>query len=215
MDALQVGIILGSPAAERWVASLSPRKRSCVSYDNLEPCVNKAIQNLLILKQELQQDVCKQSTSSDSTIRLPGNSSEDDNLTVRGRGSSVHSQTTPEHEKYSDFIEGALFLIIRLEKDTRETTLKFDAVKEKVCSLRKTLDVEAVRRMTLLREAVQEGVCVCVCAHVYYSIYVQCIEHEACMRDLLELKWHVSYEGRNLNRHKHGVTTTGTCYNVV
>ena len=32
------------------------------------------------------------------------------------------------------------------------------------------------------------------------------------MRDLLELTWHVSYEGRNLNRHKHGVTTTGMYY---
>lgn len=78
-------------------------------------------------------------------------------MTVKGRGSNLHSQTAPEHEKYSDFIEGALFLIIRLDKDTRETTVKLETVKEKVCSLRKTLDVEAVRRMILLREAVQEG----------------------------------------------------------
>ena len=157
MDALQTDITLGSPAAEQWVASLSPRKRSCVSYNNLEPCVNKAIQNLLILKQEFQQDVGKQSTSSGSTIRLTENNSEGNDFTVRGRGSNIHSQTASEHERYSEFIEGALFLIIRLDKDTRETTVKLDAVKEKVCSLRKTLDVEAVRRMILLREAVQEG----------------------------------------------------------
>lgn len=35
------------------------------------------------------------------------------------------------------------------------------------------------------------------------------------MRDLLELTWHVSYEGRNLNRHKHGVTTTGRCHYII
>jgi len=29
------------------------------------------------------------------------------------------------------------------------------------------------------------------------------------MRDLQELKWHVSYEGRNLRRHKDTVRTTG------
>ena len=35
------------------------------------------------------------------------------------------------------------------------------------------------------------------------------------MRDLLELKWHVSYQGRNLNRHKHGVTITGIHYVIL
>ena len=136
--------------------------------------MNKAIQSLLILKQELQQDECKPSFSSDSTIRLENIVEDDSNdLVVRGK-SSYHSQSPSEHERYSDFIEGALFLILRLDKDTRDTTLKFEAVKEKVCSLRKTLDVEAVRRMILLREAVQEGdhytllVCLylCVCMHM-------------------------------------------------
>ena len=135
--------------------------------------MNKAIQSLLILKQELQQDVHKLSFSSDSTIiRLENTGSEDDSndLVVRGRA-SYHSQSPSEHERYSDFIEGALFLILRLDKDTRDTTLKLEAVKEKVCSLRKTLDIEAVRRMILLREAVQEGdhryTWLCVCARVY------------------------------------------------
>ena len=162
---LWFNVTIGSPAAERWVASLSPRKRSCVSYSNLEPCVNKAIQNLLILKQELHQGgVCRQSTSPElksSTVRLTANISVDEanDLTVRGTASSLHFQITagPEQDKYNEFIEGALFLILRLDKDTRETMAKFDAVKEKVCSLRKTLDVEAIRRMVLLREAVQEG----------------------------------------------------------
>ena len=156
-------VTIGSPAVERWVASLSPRKRSCVSYSNLEPCVNKAIQNLLILKQELyQHGVCRQSTSPElksSTVRLTANISVDDvnDLTVRRTASSLHFQVTthPEQDKYNEFIEGALFLILRL--DSRETMAKFDAVKEKVCCLRKTLDVEAIRRMTLLREAVQGG----------------------------------------------------------
>jgi len=156
VDALQIDITIGSPAAERWIASLSPRKRSCVSYSNLEPCVNKAIQNLLLLKQEVQQDLCKHL----SGVKLTENIGEEDfvDLTVKERASNLHFQTTPsEQEKYNDFIEGALFLILRLDKDTRETTLKLDSVKEKVCSLRKTLDVEAVRRIVLLREAVQEG----------------------------------------------------------
>ena len=164
MDALQhiCAHTLGSPEAERWVASLSPRKRSCVSYNNLEPCVNKAIQNLLILKQDLQHGVVWKPFSPDSQGDLRSstiNISEDESshLSVRGRASNLHFQITPEQDKYNEFIEGALFLILRLDKDTQETTVKLDAVKEKVGSLRKTLDVEAVRRMILLREAVQEG----------------------------------------------------------
>ena len=143
------------------MASLSPRKRSCVSYSNLEPCVNKAIQNLLILKQDLHHGEVKpfspdsQADLKSSTINI----SEDDasHMSVRGRASNLHFQITPEQDKYNEFIEGALFLILRLDKDTRETTVKLDTVKNKVCSLRKTLDAEAVRRMILLREAVQEG----------------------------------------------------------
>lgn len=161
-------ITTGSPPAERWIASLSPRKRSCVSYSNLEPCVNKAVQNLLILKQEIQQDVVRKQSSSctsqhdlkSSNVRLiTENVSEggSTDLTVKGKASNIHFQIIPEQEKYNEFIEAALFLILRLDKDTRETTLKLEAVKEKVCSLRETLDVEAVRRMVLLREAVQEG----------------------------------------------------------
>lgn len=145
------------------MATLSPRKRSCVSYSNLEPCVNKAIQNLLILKQDLHHGVVWKPLTPDSQADLKSstiNISEDDTasyLSVRGRASNLHFQITPEQDKYSEFIEGALFLILRLDKDTRETTMKLDTVKEKVCTLRKTLDAEAVRRMILLREAVQEG----------------------------------------------------------
>ena len=34
-------------------------------------------------------------------------------------------------------------------------------------------------------------------------------EHEECLRDILELKWHVSFEGRQLSRIKDNLRITG------
>ena len=131
--------------------------------------MNKAIQNLLILKQDAvhhRQSYSPESLHKLSSVKLADvidviGEEDASDLTVRGRASNLHFQITEqasvEQDKYDDFIEGALFLILKLEKDTRETTLKFDTVKERVCDLRRTLDIEAVRRMILLREAVQEG----------------------------------------------------------
>lgn len=39
-----------SAEALNWLAALSPRKRSCISLRNTEPCVNKALSNLEALK---------------------------------------------------------------------------------------------------------------------------------------------------------------------
>ncbi len=36
-----------------WIATLTPRKRSCISFDNVEPCVNKAVAGLETLKDAL------------------------------------------------------------------------------------------------------------------------------------------------------------------
>jgi len=149
------------------VSSLSPRKRSCFGYRNLKPCVNKAIQNLLVLKQDLKLVTLKQSSTVGFSIEVQPPCTEnpqDNDLTVKGTAAPSLSDLNisrnishSEHDKYNDFIEGALFLILRLDKDTVETKLKLETVKERVTSLRKTLDVEAVRRMVLLKAAVQEG----------------------------------------------------------
>ena len=37
-------------------------------------------------------------------------------------------------------------------------------------------------------------------ATVEVSIIISHVEHEQCIRDILELKWHVSFEGRQLER---------------
>ena len=46
---------------------------------------------------------------------------------------------------------------------------------------------------------------------VLYSCFFFTIlaEHEECLRDILELKWHVSYEGRQLSRIKDNLRITG------
>ena len=39
-----------------WLSSLPPRQRSCVNMGQLEPCVNKAVQVLLRLKEKLEEE---------------------------------------------------------------------------------------------------------------------------------------------------------------
>ena len=140
--------------------------------------MNKAIQNLLILKQDLRLVTLKQSSTVEflTDVNSPSTTHNDvDDLTVKGMVmpslSDLHiSQhiSRSEHGKYIDFIEGALFLILRLDKDTLETKQKLEVVKEKVTSLRKTLDIEAVRRMVLLKAAVQEGANIIIVLHDIY-----------------------------------------------
>ena len=48
------------------------------------------------------------------------------------------------------------------------------------------------------------------CIGILYSHFFTILpEHEECLRDILELKWHVSYEGRQLSRIKDTLRITG------
>ena len=44
------------PEEADWLSSLPPRQRSCVNMGQLEPCVNKAAQLLMRLKERLEEE---------------------------------------------------------------------------------------------------------------------------------------------------------------
>ena len=119
----------------------------------------------------------------------------------------------------SDIIEGAVHLVERLEEDRQETLRSLAGEEVRVRQLRKDLDAEAEKRLDLLPCVVQAGrlvasPCYNVCESILVdscrtgcfsfslSLSLSLLEHEECLRDVLELKWHVSFEGRQLARMK-------------
>lgn len=87
-------------------------------------------------------------------------------------------------EDWSDgfgVVAAAIDLVRQLERDWEEAMQGLREERERVQQLQGALDVEAEKRLNLLPRVVQA-------------------EHEECSRDILELKWHVGYEGRQLGR---------------
>ena len=67
-------------------------------------------------------------------------------------------------------VSGMMNLLARLEKDRQDVLQAIEAEREKAKMLQQKLDREGERRLAILPELVQEGVCACACMHVCVCI---------------------------------------------
>lgn len=72
-----------------WLSSLSPREGSCLNLSSVEPCVNKAVSHLNVLKQRLSQ---QKRTSKEHPQKPHTRASFSDIHTSEERASKVHRE---------------------------------------------------------------------------------------------------------------------------
>ncbi|XP_064383230.1 coiled-coil domain-containing protein 178-like isoform X2 [Halichondria panicea] len=187
------------------MATLSPSHRSCIKFSSAESCVNRVVFHLSILKDQLQEinrllDASKNNQEPEFLVKVDGFSkvgtknavrSSSPRLVIEGvtTGIPIENLTvkkTAKQEKFdrNEVVGGAVILVARLEQDRQETLSSMTKERERVFCLSKGLDKECARRLNLLPSVVQA-------------------EHDELLRDLMELRWHVKFNRRQLDRVKN------------
>ncbi|KAK3089571.1 hypothetical protein FSP39_004696 [Pinctada imbricata] len=132
-----------------------------------------------------EKDRESKASSARSKMTMSSAASNRTTLSVKGIGASTDEAPKEQLEipylGAEDVIDEVITLMARLENDRMETESNLRKEKERVVRLNDRIDNLCLKRMRELPSIVQR-------------------EHEACIMDLNELQWHVSYAGRNEKR---------------
>ncbi|XP_020323256.1 coiled-coil domain-containing protein 178 [Oncorhynchus kisutch] len=176
------------------------RRRSCALVNTPSPCVNKAVCHIQELKRKVE-NWCQQSGNvqhqmshekqqKSNTFRL--NSSESvssmipTELYIEGIGLSARGERegdllSPLRKETTDVLVEVVYLIERLEADRQDAE--------------EALQSEKKRRRTLGRKIYS----ISLWKQQEFPVAVQ-KEHEACTRDISELKWHLKLRRDKLHQ---------------
>jgi chromosome segregation ATPase len=179
---------------------------SCVGLGNEGHCVTKvtfllsALQSQLVKWHEERQAAKGRApvlrTASISAVKSssPGSATYSSDLSVQGTqtGHARFLERTPDSRfnwaKADGVLNSAMQLVKKLEDNRKETSKLLEKERKKVKEMRAQVDIKAAERLKMLPAIVQK-------------------EHEHCLQNLLELKWHVDFEERQLNKIKDDVRT--------
>ena len=199
---------------------LQERVESCLHVGTDERCVEKAAETIYRLKEYLavwkkekkrvnSTDPSKESGRSSRLVKTSSpyhHSRNDSSVSFYEHESEklvVQGQRTGQMRKKYDWsnaeevIMHMMSLMKRLEEDRQSTVEKWIKERETVIKMRKILDEKAIERLTILPLLVQQGQYRArMCVRMSLLLYL--LEHERFMKDVHELKWHVSFEGRHL-----------------
>uniref|UniRef100_W5MGL1 Si:dkeyp-7a3.1 n=1 Tax=Lepisosteus oculatus TaxID=7918 RepID=W5MGL1_LEPOC len=180
----------------------SLRRRSCALVNTPSPCVNKAIHhvqelerkiegwiqqemNRRIINAHMQNVKLKQRCSHCVNLQIyisPGLCIEGKELCVREGGTS-----TPLNAETGAVLLEVIDLLGRLEADRQEAEEALKKEKERRRALGEKIDRLSLWRLQQLPAAVQK-------------------EHEACVRDISELQWHLKFKKERLQHVKDRMT---------
>ncbi|XP_069047592.1 coiled-coil domain-containing protein 178 isoform X2 [Lepisosteus oculatus] len=184
----------------------SLRRRSCALVNTPSPCVNKAIHHVQELErkiegwiQQMEREVSPQTNHSGKIVRFsttegntappiitslvsPGLCIEGKELCVREGGTS-----TPLNAETGAVLLEVIDLLGRLEADRQEAEEALKKEKERRRALGEKIDRLSLWRLQQLPAAVQK-------------------EHEACVRDISELQWHLKFKKERLQHVKDRMT---------
>uniref|UniRef100_UPI003AAA84F5 coiled-coil domain-containing protein 178 n=1 Tax=Centroberyx gerrardi TaxID=166262 RepID=UPI003AAA84F5 len=174
------------------------RRRSCALVNTPSPCVNKAIYHIQELKRKVE-NWCQQSGKFQpqmtqdkhqysKTLRFqPGDSDTESmistELYIEGIGLSTREgdPLSPLQKEMTDVLVEVVNLIERLEADRQDAEEALQKEKRRKRTLENKVD-----SLSLWKQ--QE-----------YPLVVQ-KEHEACIRDITELKWHLKLKREKLDQ---------------
>ncbi|XP_064791072.1 coiled-coil domain-containing protein 178-like isoform X1 [Oncorhynchus masou masou] len=176
------------------------RRRSCALVNTPSPCVNKAVCHIQELKRKVenwcqqagnvQHQMSHEKQQKSKTFRL--NSSESvssmipTELYIEGIGLSARGERegdllSPLRKETTDVLVEVVYLIERLEADRQDAE--------------EALQSEKKRRRTLGRKMYS----ISLWKQQEFPVAVQ-KEHEACTRDISELKWHLKMRRDKLHQ---------------
>ncbi|CAB1326386.1 unnamed protein product, partial [Coregonus sp. 'balchen'] len=184
------------------------RRRSCALVNTPSPCVNKAVCHIQELKRKVenwcqqsgnvQRQMSHEKQKNSKTFRL--NSSEyvssmmPTELYIEGIGLSARGERegdllSPLRKETTDVLVEVVYLIERLEADRQDAE--------------EALQSEKKRRRTLGRKMYS----ISLWKQQEFPVAVQ-KEHEACTRDISELKWHLKLGRDKLHQVKDRMIKT-------
>ncbi|XP_066545763.1 coiled-coil domain-containing protein 178 [Amia ocellicauda] len=189
----------------------SRRRRSCALVNTPSPCVNKAIQHIQELEkkiedwfQQLENAPFRTPTEknhTDKVVRFPSMSSNiakppvtslmSNCLCIEGMGlyTTEKGTSTPLREETGAVLSEVIDLIGRLEADRQEAEEALKLEKKRRKTLGEKIDRLSLWRLQQFPVAVQK-------------------EHEACMRDISELQWHLKFKKERLTQVKNRLMQT-------
>ncbi|XP_054452577.1 coiled-coil domain-containing protein 178 isoform X2 [Anoplopoma fimbria] len=187
-------------------AVCSGRRRTCALLNSPSPCVNNVIYHIQELKMTVE-NWCQQSGKYQpqinhdkhqysKTLRFQSRDSDTESVTstelfVEGIAISARESCplSPLLKKINDVLGEVVYLIERLEADRQYAEEALHKEKRRKIFLENKVD-----SISLWKQ--QE-----------HSFVVQ-KEHEACIRDITELKWHVQLEGEKLDQAQENLSHT-------
>ncbi|KAM4605255.1 LOW QUALITY PROTEIN: coiled-coil domain-containing protein 178 [Polymixia lowei] len=178
------------------------RRRSCALVNTPSPCVNKAIYHIQELKRKVE-NWCQQSgkfqpqmaqdkQQYSKTFRVQPSDSDAESIStelyIEGIGLSTKGELhkgvlSPLRKETTDVLVEVVYLIERLEADRQDTEEAFQKEKRKKRLLESKIDSISLWKQHEYPYAVQK-------------------EHEACIRDIAELKWHLKRRKDKLDQGK-------------
>ncbi|KAJ8012188.1 hypothetical protein DPEC_G00066080 [Dallia pectoralis] len=181
------------------------RRRSCALVNTPSPCVNRAVCHIQDLKEKLE-DWCQQSGNvkhhvshekhpQRTTIRIHSSESESSRMSTElyiegiGLGAREDSLFPPLHKETTNVLVEVVYLIERLEADRQDAEEALRTEKRKRRTLGRRIDTISVWKQQEFPVVVQH-------------------EHEACARDIRELKWHLKRRRDKLCQVKEKMTKT-------
>ncbi|KAM3866206.1 LOW QUALITY PROTEIN: uncharacterized protein ccdc178 [Diretmus argenteus] len=156
-------------------------RHSCALVNSPSPCVNKAIYHIQELKRKVE-NWCQQSSDSD-TESIMSTELYIEGIGLRLSCSGENGPLSPLWKETTDVLVEVVNLIERLEADRQEAEEALQNEKRR----RRTLE-NKVDSISLWKQ--QE-----------HAFVVQ-KEHEACIRDITELKWHLKRRREKLDQEQ-------------